>query len=40
MLEDSDPLLIAKTSRVSAERALGILLLTMLFVTLVIHGGH
>ena len=40
MLEDSDQLLVSKKSRLPAERALGILLLAMLFVTMLLHGSH
>ena len=39
MLEDSDPLLVAK-SRFPAERALGVVLLAMLLATLLLHAGH
>ena len=39
MLDDSDPLLIAKT-RFPAERALGVVLLAILLVTVLLHGGR
>ena len=41
MFEGSDPLVFTKESRISPERALGILLLTILVVTVLLHlGGH
>lgn len=41
MFEGSDPLVFTKENRMSPERILGILLLTILVVTVLLHlGGH
>ena len=40
MFDDSDPLLVAETSKLSPERALGVVLLAILVVTMVLHAGH
>ncbi len=39
MLEDGDPLLVAK-SKFPGERALGVVLLTILLVMVFLHGGR
>ena len=40
MFDDNDPLLVTETSKLSRERALGVVLLAMLVVTMVLHAVH